>query len=465
MKKFAIIYGSSLSPLRRRAVEELTAMLLEYTDVYPVCLKSDDGTEPADLVRIYIGTAKDNAYIGASSKNPTKSEGYALTVRDNTVIIEGADEAGVLYGAIDFYNVYVVKHEHPDNDRYWENFLLSDRLPDFEYSSAPSVRERGLWTWGHVMYDYKGYLDNMMRLKLNRVIIWNDHLPDNAREIVEYAHGCGIKVIWGFSWLWDTRCDLVDLNSLDGCSEKILERYEKEYSEVSGDGIYFQTFTELKCESVSGVLIAEAAAKFVNRTAALFYEKYPELEIQFGLHATSVKDRLEFIARVDKRIRIVWEDCGAFPFSYIPKEVADFEDTMDFVEKIAVLRGEDDLFGVVTKGLTKLDWESFEHQGGPQNIGVSRRAFKGGRIEKKRRIWRYLQAYWLVNSDKAKEAVHRMRLLKGGELLVCALVEDGVFEENISYPVALFSEILWNADADIRQLMSSVALRSYITFA
>jgi hypothetical protein len=40
-----------------------------------------------------------------------------------------------------------------------------------------------------------------------------------------------------------------------------------------------------------------------------------------------------------------------------------------------------------------------------------------------------------------------------------------MFEENIMYPAAIFSEMLWNADADIKELMSEVALRSYVDFA
>ena len=43
--------------------------------------------------------------------------------------------------------------------------------------------------------------------------------------------------------------------------------------------------------------------------------------------------------------------------------------------------------------------------------------------------------------------------------------EDGMFEENIYFPVALFSEMLWNADGDIKSIINEVALRSYVEFA
>ena len=167
----------------------------------------------------------------------------------------------------------------------------------------------------------------------------------------------------------------------------------------------------------------------------------------------------------DPRIHIIWEDLGAFPFSYIPSDVKTFDETRELVEKISKLRGEEERFGVVTKGLTKLDWYDFEHPDAPRFIGVSSKAMKANRIARKRKIWRYLQAYWLVNADKALEMVHLMKELKDGNLYISALVEDGMFEENVMYPVALFAEMLWNADGDVKNLMSEVALRNYIDFA
>ena len=102
---------------------------------------------------------------------------------------------------------------------------------------------------------------------------------------------------------------------------------------------------------------------------------------------------------------------------------------------------------------------------GPIFIGKGSDSWKENRIVRKSKIWKYLQAYWLVNSDKALEMVKTMADIKQGNLYVTALVEDGMFEENIMYPVALFSEMLWDCNTDIKELMSKVALREYITFA
>lgn len=466
MKRFAIIYGALKTELQKRAVEELTSILLDYTKEYPICISSEEKFDVSDHRCIYIGTKETNPYIRKVSKATlTEHEEYLIKIENNTVFVEGYDDAGVLYGVLDLYNQYITKYEHPNDDRYWVNFLIEDELPDFEYTSSPSVKERGLWTWGHVIYDYRGYLDHMMKLKMNSVIIWNDFVPANAKEIVAYAHARNIKVIWGFAWLWDTDCKRVDLKHLDGFAEDIFKKYEEEYANVGGDGIYFQTFTELHRDHIDGVCIAEAAASFVNHTASLFYAKYPNMDLQFGLHATSVKNKLEFIQTVDKRIRIVWEDCGSFPFSYIPSDVKDFEKTKEFIQKTAFLRGTNERFGVVTKGLVKLDWSQFEHQKAPSCIGVSSKAMKKDRIDRKKRIWRYIQAEWLIHADKAYEMVQEMYRLKDGELCVFALVEDGMFEENIMYPVALFAEMLWNCHTDMETLTRNVALRSYVDFA
>ena len=466
MKKIAIIYPPKMNEIQKRALEILSATLFDYTKEYPVCLPASEGMDISDFRAIVIGTRSSNCLIPTDAEPLCKPEEYRMTVRENIAVIEGFDDAGALYGAVDFYDRYILPNEHPgDADRFCVNFFEKDSLPAFSYRSAPTVQSRGLWTWGHVIYDYKGYLDNMMRLKMNRIIIWNDFLPVNARDITEYAHARNIKVIWGFAWLWDTDCARFDMHSLMEESEGIFRKFEQEFDANSLDGIYFQTFTELDREHIGGVLIAEAAANFVNHTASLFYEKYPDMELEFGLHARSVKKRLEFIRAVDPRIRIVWEDCGSFPFSYLPNDVQDFDKTADLVRKITVLRGENDRFGAVTKGLVKLDWLSFKHSEGAHVIGVSTKRMKHERIDIKAPIWKYIQANWIAYADKAYEMVRIMRDCKREDLCIYALVEDGVFGENIMWPVALYAEILWNCDAPLREIMTTTAMKHDTVFA
>ena len=466
MKKIIIIYGNDLGVLQRRAIETISVFCQENTNEYPVCYRYDEEFDITDARLIYLGTKKSNPKVAElSDVTLTNAEEYYINVKDDVVLIEGYDDAGVLYGAIDFYHKYIMRYMHYDARPGWMNMFAWDDWQDFKEQSAPAVSDRGLWTWGHVIYDYKKYFYHMMLLKMNRVVIWNDFVPFNANEIVEYAHSCNIKVIWGFSWLWDTACNRVDPSKLDGKDKEILQKYEREYANVKGDGIYFQTFTELTEDNINGVVVANAATNFVNKTAKLFYEKYPDLQIEFGLHATSVKDRLTSIAQVDARMKIVWEDCGAFPFDYLASKIDMFDETKVLVDNIAHLRGKDDYFGVVTKGITNLDWNEFRHLTGRQNIGVSSQKMKRELVVKRHNIWKYVQACWIANADKALEMVEEMRRLKDGKLSIDALVEDGIFEETVMYPVALYAEMLWDTKTPLKKMMKEVALRSYVTFA
>ena len=464
MKKIALIYGEKCG-VQKKAIEVLSRFLLDYTCEYPACFKFEQKADYSEYRCIYLGTKGSNPYIAQNSNAQlSREQEYSICVKNDSVIIEGFDDAGVLYGCVDFYNKYIVRFEFTHNDYYHVN-IFEKELPDFECISAPSIKDRGIWTWGHVIYDYKDFIDNMVLLKMNTVIIWNDFAPVNASEMVEYAHRCGVKLFWGFAWGWDTNCSEFSFENLSQTSKAIFEKYEREYKGIEADGIYFQSFTELSKEKIGDVLVAQAVTDFVNATAELFYEKYPDIELQFGLHATSVKNRLEYIKNVNPKIRIVWEDCGAFPFSYQPNDIKTFDETMLLARKIALLRGEQDRFGTVTKGLTKLDWSKFEHLGGAVSLGEASKSFKANRVVRKSKIWRFLQAYWLKNGDKALEAIKIISDIKQNDALITALVEDGMFEENIMFPVALYSEMLWDATADIKELITTTALREYITFA
>lgn len=470
MRQIKIIYGQAETGPQKKAIEVLTGFLLEYTQQYPVCEKYSEHKENKDCFPIYIGTRDNNPFVAGGDPVPlTKAEEYRITVKNDTAIIEGFDDAGVLYGCVDFYNKYLVAIEFKPSTRLdiFDPFQIL--MPDFSYSSAPAVRNRGIWTWGHVIFDYKNFIDNMVKLKMNSLIIWNDFVPVNAKEMVEYAHSCAVKVIFGFAWGWDTGLDkksrTFDFKRINDLSPGIVKTYEEQYADLGADGIYFQSITELESEYANGTLIAEAVTDFVNYTAGLLFEKYPDLELQFGLHATSVKDKLTYIKNVDPRIKIVWEDCGAFPFSYVPYDIEDFQQTLSLAESIAVLRGENDRFGIVTKGFTHLDWSAFTHLGGSVCINKALNTTKQNRISRKRKTWKYLQAYWLTNGDKVYTMLRTLGTLKGGELDVHALIEDGMFEEHIYFPAALYGEMLWDHSTELNTMINQVALRNYVDFA
>lgn len=444
----------------------MTREILDYTVKYPICIECGKEAELDDYIKIYIGTKENNEYIRQHSDVKLEyAEEYAISVKNGTVMIEGNDDNGALYGCVDFYDKYIVKLEYTDNDEtYWEN-PFEKSLPNFDCRQHPAVVSRGIWTWGHVIYDYRAFIDNMVRLKLNMITVWTDHIPVNAADMIQYAHDAGIKFIWGYSWLWGINCDAVDLSAVNEATCSVLAKYERDYLPLGGDGIYFQSFTELDKEYIGNVLIAEAVTDFVNNTSRLFLDKYPQLELQFGLHANSVKQRLEYIARVDKRVRIVWENCSSFPFDYIPKNVDTFDDTAQFVEKIARLRGCDERFGAVTKGLTKLEWSNFDSPSGPIFDGVCSKRILENRVKRKNIIWKYIQSYWFTNSTFAADIVRLMTEAKNGDLCISALVEDGMLEDTMMFPIALYSEMLWDPYYDNSKRINEVALRNYVEFA
>ena len=59
----------------------------------------------------------------------------------------------------------------------------------------------------------------------------------------------------------------------------------------------------------------------VNDVSDKLLKKYPALHLQFGLHATSVKNHLDIIKNTNKNIHIIWEDIGSFPFNYDPDDI------------------------------------------------------------------------------------------------------------------------------------------------
>jgi hypothetical protein len=186
--------------------------------------------------------------------------------------------------------------------------------------------------------------------------------------------------------------------------------------------------------------------------------------IEFGLHATSVKNKLDFITKVDKRVRIVWEDFGAMPFAYNATDINNFAETKNLALKCSTLRGKEDNFGVVTKSVCCLDWKAFFHPKGRQNIGVSTSYDKERLIKRKERVMRNATTGWILNGDKAQEMLSALVKEKAGDLSVNALVEDGVFGATIPYSVALFAELLWDADGDYREIVKTVPHLDYIEF-
>ena len=110
-------------------------------------------------------------------KNADKEEGFSIKVTKSAfdesaqmIIISGFDPHGVLYGAAEFSQYFIGDTEVTYVNMFFlRNGFTTGELPEYEYISAPSIKQRGLWTWGHVIYDYRKYIRNMAQLKMNNI--------------------------------------------------------------------------------------------------------------------------------------------------------------------------------------------------------------------------------------------------------------------------------------------------------
>lgn len=409
---------------------------------------------------------------------PAKAEGYSICVGEHfsdkakqMIRIAGYDDPGTLYGCVEFCNRYCGDVIFRGGNLWQEGYFdrpFTKPLQPWETSCAPAIATRALWTWGHVIFDYKRFFDHMVTLRLNEAVIWNDVAPLNAKDVVDYAHKLGIRVVWGFAWGWKPSCSeiLQDYTeeTFRQIKQSVLETYDTQYAGTGADGIYFQSFTELNLESLNGRSIPHLVTELVNDIAGTLLERNSGLHIQFGLHATSVKNRLDILRQVDPRIYIVWENCGAFPYSYFTDDVEDFPETMSFTRQLTCLRGDGERFGAVLKGMLKLDWTRFEHFTAPYVMGESTKEFLQERQVWKNKIWKHIQAGWLRNAEYVRQTVAAIAE-SGGAPIVEALVEDALFENKIMLPVALYAAMLWTPEKETSQLIEEVSNYPSVQFA
>lgn len=410
------------------------------------------------LIPKYINKQEipDNGYVVKVMKNPKNAD-------KNIVVITANDDVNVFYGAVDFVDDYLSNYAYrrvAGSALVYYDETFEHPLADYYNASAPVIKTRNIFTWGHPINDYREYIDNMARLKYNQLIIWNDYVPLNSADIVSYAHEYGISLIWGFSWGWSRNCNEVDFENLDSLTDEIIKKYEVEYKDTGADGIYFQSFTELHKEKIEDKLIAEYVVDFVNKTADKLLKKYPELLIQFGLHAMSVKERLNFIKNVDKRINIIWEDCGEFPYSYSPKMIDENEyvKTENFTEEIMNLR-DDVCDGVLYKGCLTLDWvgDYFAHQSGYYIMGEESEIQKERDLSVIAPLWKEFQINWLTNGEYAYKMTNIIKEKSGASIGVAGQLTGGMW-----FPPALISQILWECDKPYKEILNKVLNRRSI---
>lgn len=464
--RWQLVCGEFAGP-EARAAELLYAGVSREVPYVLVAQRAADA-DPSAASLLLVGTRESNPLLArAVAAADIPPGGYLVRVLPSpfapgrqVAVAAGSSAAQAIYAAAHFVAQYLpLARQNTGHVPYFRK-LFCGPMPEYSAAEAPAFARRGIWTWGHCIYDYRRFAANMARLGLNAVTLWNDYAPLNLPAVVECFHSYGIQVIFGYSWAWDEPVDIGSPAELLRWRDQALAVYARDYAAAGGDGIYIQSFTETDAEERNGVPIAETVVNWVNTVGGAMLERWPGLEIQFGLHATSVRNRLPVIQGVDPRITIVWEDCGAFPYAYLPRAVEGEAETLAFTDAIAALRPGCGC-GAVLKGQVCLDWDRFEHQKGPFLLGCESREkarARGGAI---RAQWHDVQSYWLAHVGQCRRTLQHLQ----GACVVYDLVEDALLEEACWYPVALYAQLLWTPDLPDGELLRRVAQRADVTLA
>lgn len=466
------IFYTDYTGVQKRAVElvsrEMGAVTVRDAGVYCVhVLAVEKWTSSAVENAVIIGTF-DSDPIFAQHIESIPADGFAVKVVDNPfspahqlVLLCGDTPAAVFYAAAHFVDDFFAFAAPNRNGLCFYEEIFMHRLPPYAYTTAPKAKTRSLFTWGHPINNYRQCIETLARLKFNQIIVWNDFLPVNADEFVEYAHSFGLTVIWGFAWGWFPDCTKADLSSLDALKQQVIDTYNRTYK-GKGDGIYFQSFTELPFATLQGKVIAEAVTDFVNDTVAELLKNEPDLLIQFGLHANSVKENAAYLAKVDPRIQIIWENCGVFPYDHkFDSSDAARQDTLDFT-RLVIKQRPDTPVGMVFKGMLKQDWPNFEHQAGPYILGNASAVI----IEKDMKlftpIWHFLQNEWMKNGAFAHTLANACLDDATADLNFCIASH---IADTPWYPLVLCAELFWDPTPSYDSIVASITRRSFVKFA
>ena len=422
---------------------------------------------------VLLGTAKTNPLIANLLKRkvipaPKGAQGFTLWIgkspwnaEHRLIVIAGADAAGVYYGTQELL-ASLTENSVPFDKPVARRAALV-KMADRVSVETPAVKERGIWTWGYVIYDYRRFLDNMARLKFNMLTIWNAEAPLNLAEVCDYAHQRGIKIIAGYNWGWGYKRDISSAEGRAFIKGLALDAYREEYAGAPIDGIYFQSETEHKTQEINGRTVAAWCCDMVNDIAREFYALDPKLSIQFGLHASSIRAHYTDLGGLDPRLVITWEDAGALPFSYSPNPGQDdgYESTLAYSKQLAAFRPGSP-FALVPKGWMCLRWDGEFAKHGPLLLGERDPSYLRERLAARQGEWNAVNSGWFRHYPLAAR-FYREVCAVNPNVWATGLVEDGMFDARIQPSVSLFAEMLWNpyqSDADIL----ARAMRPYVTY-
>jgi hypothetical protein len=467
--RWHLVYGS-YENVEAFALDELQEMVQRYL---PYVVEIHHASEQVDpqANHILLGTLANNSRLSelaqqTAFKPPTERQGYYAAcmkspwnAQRKMIVIAGVDAAGVSYGVMDFNKR--LASVTPDDPKDMRHTL--DDFTEFHSQEFPVIENRGIWCWGYVIYDYRRFIDNMARLKMNRLNFWNDVPPVNCQEIIDYAHSRGIKVVLGFSWGYDlTTLDPASTADREVMKESVLCQIATNYQHLTMDAIYFQCFTETTSQTAGGKPMAVLARDWVNEIAGAVLQRYPQMKIEWGLHASSILDDYKYLESLDPRVSIVWEDAGVIPYSYDPVTKIDSEDfpaklnstkaTREYSKKIAVFRDHSE-FAMVAKGWIQMRWRTESEHHGPFIMGKRAASFIRNRAHERQPRWDFVNRLWLQNYPEAVSFYRQIRNCTSATMTVLALIDDGLFEERIQFSAALFAEMIWNPNRSDEELL------------
>ena len=468
-KDWKIIY-SSAEGVEARALEflygEMGDYMLRNKEDYALhtlpCIKADKTTP--DTNAVIIGQWKENEQLQKFIKEDEVPEnGYFIRIKSNPenpekqlILIAGANPVNVLYGVVKFMDDILYQTAYNDGNGVIidTNFFFRP-FQEMDFADAPETDVRSIFTWAHPIGNFQEYFKNAARLKFNRVYMWNEYPPINAKEVVDYAHSWGIEVFWGFSWGWSTRCEITDISDLKAISTPILKEWHDVWSRLPGDGIYFQSFTETIEKELNGKSIAECVTEMVNYVANEILTERPGLKIVFGLHALSVKEKVSVISKTDPRLLILWEDCGRFPFTHMTFPFTP-EENKAFVRK---LFAEKHAMGLVYKGQLMQNWGTFAHQSGPYIMGHNGKKMQMIDLEVTETSWKFYDAYWSENGKLAydlAQVIHQ----EGGKSIELNIAAQ--LNGPSHWPTAYVAELFWNSSRSYEEIIRTVKHRKWL---